>query len=165
MANVMLNWSKLRLGLVLILRLALGVVFLVSGPSKLVYPDLFAANVLEYKLLGPTLSIVLATVLPPVEIVLGICLIARIAVSGAFFVATGLMIMFTFAQSWVLAHGGIVSCSCFSLDHKDVITGITIWRDVALFAMAATGTFLSVSLNRSQIDVPRALPSPEPTTA
>src|SRR6185295_13267741 len=114
----MLNRARLRAAIVVILRLALGVIFLLSGPSKLIYPDLFADNVLEYKLLGPTLSIVLAATLPSVEIVLGICLVAGIAVSGAFLVAAMLMAVFTFAQSWVLAHGGIVSCSCFSLDHS-----------------------------------------------
>src|SRR2546423_12844454 len=62
---------------------ALGAVLIWAGTGKVQAPLAFLDTVYAYHVLGPRAGLYLATVLPAVEIVLGLCLVGGICRSGA----------------------------------------------------------------------------------
>jgi putative oxidoreductase len=123
--------------LLLIARLSLGLVFLVAGALKLHDPAAFAQDIVNYQLF-PSLAPVLAVVLPGVEVVVGLALLALSSPwrRSAALMAAALMVVFTFSAGSALARGLDVSCGCFG-GNSGVIGWTTIARDVALLAAAA----------------------------
>ncbi|HEY7954884.1 MAG TPA: MauE/DoxX family redox-associated membrane protein [Polyangia bacterium] len=121
----------------LALRVGLGALFVIAGALKLGDPMRFAIEVTNYRLL-PALAPYLAVILPPVEVVLGLALIAmpRSWRRAAALALTGLMAIFTVAVAQVVARGINVDCGCFG-GASGPVNGWTVARDVALFAMAA----------------------------
>jgi putative oxidoreductase len=123
--------------LLLLARLALGLVFVVAGALKLRDPAAFAQDIANYQLV-PSLAPVLAVVLPALEVVVGLALLALSSSwrRAAALVAGGLMIVFTVSASTALARGLDVSCGCFG-GNSGAIGWTTLARDVALLAAAA----------------------------
>ncbi len=76
---------KLRLhsGFVLVARLALGCLFIYGSLPKIRQPYDFLSNVYGYELVGPKLGMLIAMVLPWLELFTGICLVGGIFISGA----------------------------------------------------------------------------------
>jgi len=117
-------------------RWGLGLVFLVAGALKLANPALFTTDIANY-LLFPTLAPLLAAILPPIEIVVGVALLA-LGVTwrrAAALCAAGLMLVFTFAASSAFARGIDIACGCFG-NESGRIGWLTLARDVALLAAA-----------------------------
>jgi uncharacterized membrane protein YphA (DoxX/SURF4 family) len=132
------------------LRLGLGALFVVTGVLKLRDPAAFATAIANYQLM-PQLAALLAATLPMVEIVVGAALLlpsVRWRCAAAIGVAA-LMLMFTIAASAALARGIDISCGCFGVD-SGRINGLTIVRDLALFAAA----FLVLALDRGMVTPP-----------
>jgi hypothetical protein len=129
------------------LRLLIGGVFLASAAPKIIYPDLFAANVIDYHILGVTSSLALAAVLPWIELVTGLVLLfGDRAVRGGFWIAAGLLTVFIVAQIWVLSQGRHISCGCFSFgQHEGAISPLSVARNLGLLAGAIAGTILTAS--------------------
>jgi len=72
------KWSTLAIGILTVLRVALGVLFLISSISKLQYPDLFIDAVQNYHMLPVGLADLFGTVLPWAELFIGWCLVLGI---------------------------------------------------------------------------------------
>ncbi|MDF1564545.1 MAG: DoxX family membrane protein [Deltaproteobacteria bacterium] len=131
-------------GAVWVLKLFLAVVWLWAGIAKLGDPAGFAEEIANYQLL-PWVAPYVASILPGVEIVLGLALLlppwTRMARASAL-LTTGAMAGFTFAVTTVVARGIDISCGCFGTGTGPV-TGLTVLRDVALTAAAAAALWLS----------------------
>lgn len=121
----------------LALRVGLGALFVIAGALKLGDPMRFAIEVTNYRLL-PALAPYLAVILPPVEVVLGLSLIAmpRTWRRAAALALTALMAVFTVAVAQVVARGINVDCGCFG-GASGPVDGWTVARDFALLAVAA----------------------------
>ena len=98
---------------VALLRIALGVLFLVAAWPKLVDPQGFAQSISNYRLVPVPVERVLALVLPPLELLVGLCLVLGVLDAGASLVVLGLMVVFTAAVGAALARGLDISCGCF----------------------------------------------------
>jgi len=72
------RWNTLTVGILTVLRVALGVLFLISSISKLQYPDLFIDAVQNYHMLPVGLADLFGTVLPWAELFVGWCLMLGI---------------------------------------------------------------------------------------
>jgi uncharacterized membrane protein YphA (DoxX/SURF4 family) len=98
------------------LRVGLGVIFIVAALPKLQDPVGFSKSVSNYHLLPEIVERVLALVLPPMELLVGVCLIAGVVDAGASLITFVLMVVFTVAIGSALARGLDISCGCFDTD-------------------------------------------------
>ncbi|OLM29846.1 Conserved membrane protein [Pseudonocardia sp. Ae717_Ps2] len=128
-----------------VLRLGLAAVWLVSGAVKLSEPFTTAVAVAAYRALPDALVVPVATLLPPLEIALGMLLLAGLATRLAAVVGTVLLLAFVagLVQAW--ARGLAIDCGCFGgggpVDPDDTSYGPSLLRDLAFTAAAV---FLAV---------------------
>jgi len=143
-----------------LLRAALGGLFLYAGLMKLRDPSAFATEIANYRLLSDAASPLAAT-LPAVEVVLGLALLAAPTPwrRAAALATAGLMAVFTVAVAQVLARGINVDCGCFGGDSGPV-TALTVVRDVALLL----GALALVVMGRPP-KAPPTTPGPEAAAA
>jgi hypothetical protein len=116
------------------LRLGIGGLFLYTGVIKLVDPAAFAIEISNYQIL-PSLAPHGAAMLPALEVVLGLALLAgpRPWARASALGTGGLMLIFTLAVVSVVSRGVNISCGCFGAGSGPV-TLLTVARDVALLA-------------------------------
>jgi uncharacterized membrane protein YphA (DoxX/SURF4 family) len=101
-------------GLQRLARLFLGGVFLYACADKILHPSEFARAVYNYQILPDQLVNLTALILPWLELVLGLCLIAGFWLPGAVFWSNGLLWAFFVALVFNTARGLDVHCGCFS---------------------------------------------------
>lgn len=125
-------------GFVVVVRLTLGIMFIASSLPKIRLPYAFLSDVYGYELVGPKLGVMVAMLLPWLELLVGICLVGGIFVSGALLASTAMGAMFTFVLASALVRHLDISCGCFS-SAAGKISYLTLIRAVAitLFSVAA----------------------------
>ncbi len=101
---------------VTLLRVALGVVFVMAALPKLADPEGFARAVSHYRAVPVVLERGLALVLPPLELLAGVGLLLGVLDAGASLVVLALMLVFDGAVAVALARGLDISCGCFDTD-------------------------------------------------
>lgn len=105
--------------LLLAFRVVLGGLFIYAGVVKALDPLDFAQDIRAYRLVGQTLSFVVAVTLPWLEILAGALLIAGVWRRGAALVIAGLLVFFIVLTLVTMARGLDVDCGCFgSLSRK-----------------------------------------------
>jgi uncharacterized membrane protein YphA (DoxX/SURF4 family) len=119
-----------------ILRIVLAVVFIYASIDKIMHPHDFSRAVFNYQILPDYLINITAILLPWLELVLGICLLANIWMSGASLTALVLMILFMAAISFNLIRGLDVGCGCFSSTTEEGMTALTLLRDILFLVMS-----------------------------
>jgi putative oxidoreductase len=131
--------ERLVYGFTLVVRLALGCLFLYSSLPKIRQPYDFLSSVYNYELVGPKLGVFVAMTLPWLELLVGVCLVGGIFVSGALLASIGMSAMFTFVIAFALYQGLEISCGCFSTSAKGVVSYTTLIRTflILLFSIAA----------------------------
>ncbi len=120
---------------VTLLRVALGVVFMVAAVDKIGSPAAFAQNIANYRLLPFQTINALAIVLPWLEMVAGLLLAVGWWTRAAVLVIDGLLVVFIVAISQAMARGLDISCGCFDTDpaaHK--MTRWTLYWDIIWLA-------------------------------
>ncbi len=134
-----LKKQQLFSGFIVVVRLALGCLFLWSSLPKIRQPYDFLSSVYNYELVGPKLGVLVAMTLPWAELLVGVCLVGGIFVSGALLASIGMAAMFTFVLASVLYRGLEISCGCFSASGAGAIGYSTLIRACAilLFSIAA----------------------------
>jgi putative oxidoreductase len=130
--------KRLLHGFTLVVRLGLGCLFLWSSLPKIRQPYDFLSSVYNYELAGPKLGMLTAMTLPWLELLVGICLVGGIFVTGALLASIGMAAMFTFVLASALYRGLDISCGCFG-DSAEVISYSTLIRAclILLFSTAA----------------------------
>jgi len=123
----------------LVVRVGLGCLFLWSSLPKIRQPYDFLSSVYNYELVGPKLGMLTAMALPWLELLVGICLVGGIFVSGALLASVGMAAMFTFVLASALYRGLEISCGCFSASAAGIISYSTLIRAcmILLFSIAA----------------------------
>jgi uncharacterized membrane protein YphA (DoxX/SURF4 family) len=135
-----------------VLRCLLGGLFIVAGGLKLRDPGAFAQEIANFRLL-PALAPYLAIVLPPVEIVSGVALLAlpRAWRRGGAVALTGLLAVFTVAVVSAVARGVNIDCGCFGAGTGPV-SGLTVARNLGLLVVA--GALLWLDRDRPAAGAP-----------
>ncbi len=127
-------------------RLGLGAIFVVASYDKILKPQAFALAVYQYQILPDSLVNLVALILPWLELLIGLCLIANIWVPGAAALSCALMIVFTASLVYTRMRGLDIHCGCFSTDVSEgPADRWTILRDVVFLGMAlylVAGVFL-----------------------
>jgi uncharacterized membrane protein YphA (DoxX/SURF4 family) len=112
---------------VLVLRVGLGAVFLVAGVLKIGHADDFASQITGFQLLPAPLIAPLALLLPFLETMVGLYLIAGLFTAFAAWCAALEMAIFAGAIASAVVRGLYTSCGCFGpSDHT-----MTSWPEVA----------------------------------
>jgi len=121
----------------IIARLAIGAIFIASSIPKLMQPYDFLAGVYSYELVGAKLGVMVAIILPWLELFVGICLVGGVFVRGAVLASMGMCVMFSLALVSALWRGLEISCGCFSSANQDVISYLTVIRAAVLLMVSA----------------------------
>ena len=117
------------------IRLALGCMFVWSSLSKIQLPHSFLGDVYAYRIVGPVPGMFVAMVLPWVELLVGVCLLGGVLVTGALLGCMAMASMFTAAIAWAVYHGLGISCGCFGSGSEAVGYG-TLARAVLIFVVS-----------------------------
>lgn len=111
-------------------RWILGGVFIYASLDKILHPDAFAQAIYNYQILPDALINISALILPWLELILGILLIAGRLMPGTVVITNLLLILFIGALSFNVYRGLDVSCGCFSTGPDEKAAGLmTILRD------------------------------------
>jgi len=133
-------------GFAVVVRLGIGCMFIYSSLPKIRQPYEFLANVYNFELVGPKLGMLTAMMLPWAELLVGICLVGGIFVSGALLVSIGMGAMFTFVLASALYRGLNISCGCFGSSFADKIGYSTLIRAIIIMLLSATAYSYKVLL-------------------
>lgn len=98
------------------LRLFLGAVFLYASWDKILQPQAFAEAVYNYRILPDFAVNFTALVLPWLELIIALCLIAGFWLPGTTVISTSLLAVFLGSLVFNLARGLDVHCGCFSVE-------------------------------------------------
>jgi uncharacterized membrane protein YphA (DoxX/SURF4 family) len=121
----------------LLLRVALGLVFIIASLDKIENPSQFAKNIANYRLLPYEFTHGVAIVLPWLEIITGSLLVLGVWTRANALLTSSMLLVFIFAVSQALWRQLDISCGCFSTDplaHK--MTRWTLYWDVIWFLWA-----------------------------
>ncbi len=127
----------------LLTRLGLGIVFVYSGIIKITRPYDFLSTVFGYEIGGPTLPIPIAALLPFLEVILGVSLLAGVAILGSLLLVMLVLAVFAAAQIFVLINGILASCGCFGT--AEHVSLMTVSRTGALLLLSAFCWFGTVA--------------------
>ena len=126
-----------------VVRVALGAVFIYSAWPKIADPPAFVQMVSNYKLLPDSLVSPAALVLPWLEMIAGTCLVAGIMRRAAALWVVVLLVLFVGALGINIARDVAVDCGCFSVtasqkSHAELIASmkLDILRDLGMLLMA-----------------------------
>ena len=118
------------------LRLILGGIFLASGAFKLLHLDQFLDALLQYKLVSGKLAGFMVLVLPALEAMTGLYLLAGWYVRPAAWACSAMLAMFIGAASIVMFRGQTVDCGCFIGGSSETVGWPLILRDAVMLAVA-----------------------------
>ena len=132
----------MRHRVILLLRLAIGAIFLYAAYTKLKESyTLFAMSIDAYQILPPDAVIAVARTLPWVELAIGVWLIAGWRITPAALVATTILGLFFGVMLFTYGKGIAIDCGCFGLG--EAMSWKTLLRDGGLVAASATLAYLS----------------------
>ncbi len=98
------------------LRLLLGLTFVFASVDKISDPAAFAGAVANYKLIAEPWTMLVATVLPWIELLCGLGVLLGVYVRGSSVLLFFLLSFFTLAVLTGIIRGLDISCGCFTLD-------------------------------------------------
>jgi putative oxidoreductase len=120
--------------LTLFFRLALGGVFIYASIYKIMDPSSFALSIWYYHMVPGNMINMMALILPWLELLCGLALIAGILYRGAIFWTTIMLVIFLAALTSAISRGLSIDCGCFKQGGEGTSAA---WRslllDVGLF--------------------------------
>jgi hypothetical protein len=123
------------------IRIPLASVLLLSGLAKLRAPYELLTSIYGYQLTGPLLSLVIAAVLPWLELFVALCLWTKVFYRGALFTSSIMIAMFSMALALALYRQLDISCGCFMA--ADKISYLSLLRSLAMFIASVVGLRLA----------------------
>lgn len=100
----------------LIARIALGAVFIVASIDKIADPNAFALSIGNYKIVGHSFALFVATFLPWMELLCGLLLILGIMMRGSSLLVLLMLIVFTAGIISGIVRQLDIACGCFTSD-------------------------------------------------
>jgi putative oxidoreductase len=128
--------SGRRESLILLIRLALGGVFLYAGIIKIADPFAVAGSVASYRILPYFGNYLAAAVIPWLEAICGLLLVTGWRVRGATAIVLLLNLLFMAALASSLVRGLDIDCGCFRQGGEKGSAWIALFRDCFFLAGA-----------------------------
>ena len=123
-----------------VVRLGLGLLFLISGGSKFLRARSVERMVANYRLVPRSLLPIVKLMLAPAEVAAGVLLLLSLwlpVYAIAWVLAFGLILVFTAGVASALLRGLEIPCGCGLLLNGHVITHATLVRNLALLSLLA----------------------------
>lgn len=102
--------------IILIIRVGLGILFIMISIEKIAEPAAFAKSIDNYRLIPVSITPALATVFPWLELLCGMALLFGVLMRGSSLLLAGMLAVFTIALLSALIRGLDISCGCFTQD-------------------------------------------------
>lgn len=136
MTRIGSRWATLAIVVLTVLRVALGILFIISSIAKLQYPEPFVDAVQQYSLLPESLAELYGSVLPWAELFIGWCLVLGIFSTFVSVLCLPLILSFIVANVYSFFHPVGEVCGCLgnlvNLNHK-----IALVVDIGMLCVAA----------------------------
>lgn len=136
--------------LTLVVRLALGAIFLYACWFKIVDPYEFAINIATYQILPDSLVNVMALILPWLELTTGLLLVIGALSRESALVISGMLVMFIVAILIAMSKDLEISCGCFASEAAAADIG---WPKVAEDALMLAGGIWVVMRGGGRISI------------
>jgi putative oxidoreductase len=121
---------------VLVVRVAIGAVFLVAGAAKVGHAAEFAVEIAGFRLLPQAVIAPMALGLPLLEILLGACLVLGVFTRTVAWIAVAVFALFDLAIASAVVRGMAISCGCFGPGDASVTTWGEVARDAIFIVLA-----------------------------
>ena len=121
--------------------------FIWSSLPKMRQPYDFLSSVYSYELVGPKLGMFIAMTLPWLELLVGICLIGGIFISGALLASIMMAAMFSYVLGSALHKGLEITCGCFGAGSTDIVNYTTLIRAIVIL-LASLAAYLCATFLR-----------------
>ncbi len=122
--------------LLIVLRLIVGGFFVFASFDKLMNQEAFSRAIYNYKFLPDVFINIFAIIIPYIELIAGLLLMAGIFKRGSSFLISFMLVIFIIALSQAYAKGLDINCGCFSLEtvgqKSDILLRIV--EDILLLA-------------------------------
>lgn len=126
-----------RIDFVMLLRIALGGIFIYAAVPKIADPVAFAGSVAAYRILPYFWNYVAAAVLPFLELICGILLVLGIRVRTGALIIGALNLVFMVALASAIVRGLDIDCGCFRQGGEKTTPWLALARDAVFLAMTA----------------------------
>jgi putative oxidoreductase len=128
-------WSRSMKLARLLVRIALGALFIFAGATKAYDPGAFAIEIQRYNLVPWTPAALASIYLPWLELILGALLIVKKFERGALLLIGSLLLVFTFALASATFRGLGIDCGCFGKAFTATGTIFPLVRNVVLLGL------------------------------
>jgi putative oxidoreductase len=129
-------WPDVRkLGRILV-RIALGALFVFAGATKAYDPGAFAIEIQRYQIVPWILAALVSVYLPWLEMLAGALLLVKRFERGALLVITFLLVVFTVALASAMFRGLSIDCGCFGKAFTATGTTVPLLRNLVLLVFA-----------------------------
>lgn len=125
-----------------ILSWTIGVLLLISGISHWANPYYFLGSVFAYDLVDSGVGQVIAMLLPILQLLLAVCLIARVWLDAAHLIVMVMLGCFVTVQSSAYFRGLHISCGCFGPGQE---------APIGMASLLMVSSFLVLSIARNVI--------------
>lgn len=116
----------------LLLRLLLGLIFIIAAKEKIIAPANFSSSIANYKLFPVEFINILAIIIPWIELISGSLLLLGIWTKENSAIMTLLLIVFTIAIIISLFRGLNIDCGCFGTAYGEQIGLLKISENLLL---------------------------------
>lgn len=125
------------------IRIVLGFILIVASIDKIADPNAFGVSIGYYRIFDTTVILLIATILPWIELLCGMSLVFGVAVRGGSMVSFVMLVVFTAAVISGIMRGLDISCGCFTHDPKvDKIGWAKVAENIGL-VLLSIATFFS----------------------
>lgn len=124
-----------RFTLAVLLRVALGAIFISAAIPKIADPLTFAGSVAAYQILPYFWNYLAAAVLPFLELACGVLLVSGIRVRAGALIIAALNLLFIAALSSAIVRGLDIDCGCFRQGGPKTTPWLALGRDLIFLFM------------------------------
>ena len=118
-----------------VVRIIVGVIFILASVYKIGNPDHFGAVVAEYRLMPEQLVPLVAVTLPWIEFICGVMLILGLYSRSNALIVVGVLCVYIAGMTINLSRGLVHDCGCFDFLNEEIGIG-TIVRDLVFIVLA-----------------------------
>ncbi len=153
-------------GVEMLLRVVLGGVLIAAGGLKLFAMPAMAESIINYQVMPEAYVNIVAIILPPMEVVVGVCLIAGLFYRGAMLITISLFVVFLVSVAYAMSQGYDIDCGCFGTANVTKVGLLALGRNTLLLIGAILLWVLNSSrcqvdnwwLNKSVQPIPKSSP-------
>jgi uncharacterized membrane protein YphA (DoxX/SURF4 family) len=116
----------------LLLRVLLGLIFIIAATEKIAVPENFSVSIANYKLLPSEFINIPAIIIPWIELISGLLLLLGISVKENSAIMIFLLVVFTITIIISLFRGLNIDCGCFGTTYGEQIGILKISENIIL---------------------------------